>query len=307
MRIAVVGAGGVGGYFGLRLARGGADVTFLARGAHLAAMCAGGLSVEGAEPMHLAPVNATDDPSTVGPADYVLLAVKLWDSEAALRQMRPLVGPASTVVSFQNGVLKDDILRQAFGADRVLGGVAYISAAIERPGVIRQTGTRHRLVFGEMDGARSVRGEAFLEACLRGGIRAELSLDIRRELWEKYVFLVGVSAATTAMRTTIGPIREHPQTRALLTDVMREVVAVGRAHGVALTESCLEERLAFIDSLPAEMTSSMHHDLERGNRLEVRWLSGGVVELGAAVGVPTPLNRALADVLALHAAGRTER
>ena len=154
---------------------------------------------------------------------------------------------------------------------------------------------------------RSARAEAFLEACAKAGINAEISADIRREIWQKFVFLVALSATTTAMRSTIGPIRENQQTRAFLRDLMCEVVAVGRAHGVALAEDYADQRLAFADGLAHDMTSSMHHDLERGNPLEVRWLSGGVVELGAAKGVPTPLNRAVADILALHAGGKARR
>jgi 2-dehydropantoate 2-reductase len=161
-----------------------------------------------------------------------------------------------------------------------------------------------RLLFGEFDGSRSTRGLMFLEACLAGGIKAELSDNILREIWQKYVFLVGLSGTTTTIRMPIGPIRAHPQTRAFLLDLMREVVAVGRAHGVDLAEDYAEVRLQLADDVAYDMTSSMHHDLERGNRLEVRWLAGGVVELGQAKGVATPLNRAVADILALHAEGR---
>jgi 2-dehydropantoate 2-reductase len=163
-----------------------------------------------------------------------------------------------------------------------------------------------KLVFGEYDGARSVRAEALLEACRRAGIDAELSQDIRRAIWEKFVFLVGLSATTATVRLPIGPIRTHPQTRRFLLDTMREVVAVGRAQGVALTADYAENRLAFCDGLPAEMTSSMHNDLERGNRLEVAWLSGGVVELGQAADVMAPINRTVSDILALHADGTLE-
>ena len=303
MRIAVVGAGGLGGYFGARLCLGGADVHFIARGRHLQAMRDEGLRIEGPEPMHVARVHATDDVRTIGTADLVMLCVKLWDTEAALEQIRPLVGAHTAIVSFQNGVLKDRALQQAFGDERVMGGVGYVATTIDRPGVIRQTGPMQRLLFGELDSSRSARGEAFLEACLAGGIKAELSDDIRREIWQKFVFLVGLSGTTTTMRRTIGPIREHPQTRAFLLDVMREVVAVGRAHGVNLPADYAEVRLKLADDVAYDMTSSMHHDLERGNRLEVRWLAGAVVELGRAKGVPTPLNRAIADILALHAGG----
>lgn len=304
MRIAIMGSGGLGGYFGARLALGGADVHFIARGRHLQAMRSEGLRIAGPEPLHVQKVQATDQPAEVGVVDFVLLAVKLWDTEQAIAQMRTMVGPDTTVISFQNGVLKDDYLRAAFDARQVMGGVGYVATTIESPGVIRQTGPMQRLLFGEFDGSRSARGEALLAACRAGGINAELSTDILREIWQKFVFLVGLSGTTTTMRQTIGPIRSNPQTRAFLLDVMREVVAVGRAHGVALPEDFAEtSALQRADSVAPDMTASMHHDLERGNPLEVRWLSGGVVELGRAKGVPAPLNRAIADILALYANG----
>lgn len=308
MKIVVMGSGGVGGFYGGRLAHAGCDVTFIARGRHLAAMREHGLTIESEQQgdIHVPGVRVTDDPSTLEPADIVIIAVKLWDTEAAARAVKPLVGNATAVLSLQNGVIKDDILRREFGSDAVMGGVGYVGTHIARPGVIHQTGTLQRLVFGEYDGRRSARAEALLAALLRAGIAAELSSDIRRTLWEKYVFLVGLSATTATMRSTLGSIRANPQTRAFLLDLMRETVAVGRAHGVALPEDYAEQRLAFADTLASDMTSSLHHDLEHGNRLEVAWLSGGVVELGKAVNVPTPANRAVWDILALYADGRAQ-
>ncbi|HVK33917.1 MAG TPA: 2-dehydropantoate 2-reductase [Burkholderiaceae bacterium] len=304
MRIAMMGSGGLGGYFGARLCQGGAaEVHFVARGRHLQAMREHGLRIEGPAAVHIPRVSATDDPGEIGVVDFVLVGVKLWDTEAALEQMRPLVAPSTTIISFQNGVLKDQYLRAAFDASQLMGGVGYVATTIDQPGVIRQTGPMQRLIFGEFDGSRSPRGQRLLEACLAGGINAELSEYILREIWQKYVFLVGLSGTTTTIRKRIGPIREHPQTRAFLLDLMREVVAVGRAHGVDLEEDYAERRLKLADDVAYDMTSSMHHDLERGNRLEVRWLAGGVVELGHQKGVPTPLNRAVADILALHADG----
>ena len=305
MKIAMMGSGGVGGFFGGRLAKAGCDVTFIARGAHLEAMRANGLTIEN-EPqgnIHVPQVKATADPASIGPVDLVILSVKLWDTDAAARAIAPIVGPKTAVLSLQNGVIKDDILRGHFGPERVMGGVCYVATHISRPGVIHQTGTMQRAIVGEHDGRVSERARALHEALAASGVKAELSPDVRRAIWEKYVFLVGLSGSTTSMRSTLGPIRSNPRTRAFLHDLMREVVAVGRAHGVALPEDFADDRLAFGDSLPADMTSSMHHDLERGNPLEVDWLSGGVVKLGEAVGVPAPANRAVRDILALHAAG----
>jgi 2-dehydropantoate 2-reductase len=305
MKIAVMGSGGVGGYFGARLAMGGADVHFVARGAHLQAMRDNGLSVEGGpEPIRVPKINASESPAEIGVSDLVIFAVKLWDTEDALKLIKPLIGPNTTIISFQNGVLKDEYLTAAYDPKHVMGGVSYVATTVDRPGVIRQTGPMQRLVFGEFDGTPSRRAEAFLEACRRGGINAEIGPDIRRAIWEKFVFLSALAGATTTMRKTLGPIRENPQTRAFLLDLMREAVAVGRAEGVNLPQDFADQRLAFADTLPADMTSSMHHDLERGNRLESPWLAGAVVSIGRKRGVPTPLNRAVADILALHANGK---
>ncbi len=306
MRIAMMGSGGVGGFFGGRLAHAGYDVSFIARGAHLEALRRHGLTIENAPQgdIHVPKVRATDDPATLGPMDLVVLSVKLWDTEAAAEAIRPMVGPETGVLSLQNGVIKDDILRRVLGDPAVMGGVGYVATHIARPGVIHQTGTMQRIVLGEYDGRESPRAKFLHEALTKAGVKAELSADVRRAIWEKYVFLVGLSASTTTMRHPLGPIRENPQSRAFLHDLMRETVAVGRALGVSLPEDFADDRLAFADTLPRDMTSSMHHDLERGNRLEVRWLSGGVVDLGRKAGVETPLNRAVCDILALHAQGK---
>ena len=306
MKIAVMGSGGVGGFYGGRLANAGCEVHFVARGAHLAAMRDHGLTIENKEQgdIHVAKVNVTEDPASLGVADVVIIAVKLKDTEAAALAVKPIVGPHTAVLSLQNGVIKDDILRKHYSASQIMGGVAYVATHVARPGVILQVGAMQRIVFGEYDGKRSARSDALLAALLKAGIKAELSDDIRRTLWEKYTFLVGLSGTTTTMRSTIGPIRSNPRARAFLHELFKEVVAVGRAHGVALPADYADDRLKFGDSVPATMTSSMHHDLERGNPLEVEWLSGGVVTLGAAVGVPTPANRAVWDMLALYAEGR---
>jgi 2-dehydropantoate 2-reductase len=299
-----MGSGGLGGYFGAKLQQGGkADVQFIARGKHMEAMKAEGLRIDGPEPLHLPTVSVTDDPAKVGVVDVVWFCVKLWDTQKAIEQIRPMVGPHTAILSFQNGVLKDTYMREAFPANQVMGGVGYVATTIGSPGVIKQTGTMQRLVFGEFDNSQSARGLALLEACKAGGINAELSTNILREIWQKYVFLVGISGCTSTMRTTVGPIRSNPQSRAFLHDVMREVVAVALAHGVDIAPDFADSAMQRADTVAHDMTSSMAHDLQRGNPLEVRWLAGGVVELGKARGVPTPLNRAIADILAIYAEG----
>jgi len=308
VRIAVMGTGGVGGYFGARLAAGGHDVGFVARGRQLDALRAGGLRVRSPlGDLHLPEVRATADPAELGEVDVVLFGVKLWDTGAAAEQVRPLVRGGTAVVSFQNGVVKDDVLRRVLGAEHVLGGVCYVAARIAEPGVIEHGGPMQKLVVGEYGGAGSAHGStrvaALRDACRDGGIDVEVSADVERAVWEKFVFLVGLSATTSLVRSPIGPIRAQPGARAFLREVMDEAVRVARAQGVALPEDYADDRLAFVDTLPATMTSSMHHDLVTGNRLEVGWLSGDVVARGERLGVPTPANRVVADLLAVHAGG----
>ncbi|WP_428422476.1 ketopantoate reductase family protein [Methylibium sp.] len=304
MKIAVMGTGGVGGYFGARLAQSGCDVTFIARGAHLAAIRAHGLKVTSPlGDVHLADTRATDDPREIGPVDVVLFAVKLWDTESAVQAIRPLVGDDTAVISLQNGVVKDDMLMAALGEHAVVGGVCYIAASIAEPGVIAHSGTLQKLVIGEYGGSPSKRVQRFHDACRRAGIDTEISVDIGRTIWEKFVFLVGMSAATSSTRCPIGQVRSDPHARRLLANLLQEVVDVGAALGIQLDRDFAETRLRLCDQLPADMTSSMHRDLERGNRLEVQWLSGDVSRRGRSVGIPTPFNTAVHDILAIHAAG----
>ena len=306
MRIAILGSGAVGGYFGARLAAAGEAATFIARGRQLAALRERGLEIRSPRgDLHLQPVRATDDPASIGVVDVVLFTVKLWSTEEAGRQLVPLVGRDTAVISLQNGVDANPVLAGIVGREHLMGGLCYIAATLDRPGSVQHSGQMARLVFGELGGRRTRRAEAFLEACTRAkaGFDAELSNDIDRAIWEKFVFIVGLSGVTTLARRPIGPLRSDPDTRALLLDVMREAVAVGRAKGVALDADFADDRLAFMDTLPAQMTSSMHNDLERGNRLEVGWLSGAVARLGKEAGVPTPANRAVYAALKAYAGG----
>jgi 2-dehydropantoate 2-reductase len=307
MRIAMMGTGGVGGYFGGRMAASGCDVTFIARGRHLEAIRKQGLRIDSRDigDAIIDPADVTDNPADVGVMDCVIVAVKIWDTEEAGRAILPMVGPETTVLSLQNGVECDQTLARVVGTGHLIGGVAFIASSIREPGVIKHIGTMQRVVVGERAGGSSSRVEALYEVMLQAGITAEVSDDIERTIWEKFVFLVGLSATTTMLRTTLGPVRKNPDSRAFLLNIMRETVAVGRAKGIDLADDYAEDRLAFTAGLPVEMTSSMHHDLEAGNRLEVAWLSGAVARFGHELGVATPVNQSVWAALKTHAAPKS--
>jgi 2-dehydropantoate 2-reductase len=305
MKIAVMGAGGVGGYFGAKLAASGEEVHFIARGAHLEAIQNNGLQIYSANgDILLKPAHATSNPAAVGPVDLVIIAVKLWSTEQALRDAAPMVGFRTAVVSFQNGVVAVDAIADAYGKQRTLGGVAQIAALIEKPGVIRHSGTMAVLIVGELDGEPSVRTKAFVDACTKAGIQARVSDDIEKALWEKYVGLVALSGMTSLTRLPLGPIREDPDTRALAQQLMSEVVAVGKAKGVRLDSDLVDRVLRHVDGLPRQMVASMLGDLERGNRLELPWLSGGVVQMGKELSVSTPANSFVVAALKHYLNGR---
>jgi 2-dehydropantoate 2-reductase len=308
VKIAVVGTGGVGGYFGGRLAAAGNAVTFVARGAHLEAIQRNGLTIRSSRgDLHLDNVHAVESVLKIETVDLILIAVKLWDTEDIAQALRPVVEEGAAVLSLQNGVEKDEVLSRFLPTESILGGVCYISASIVSPGVIGHHGAIQRMAFGEYSGQESARTQTILEACRNAAIDAEISLNIERLIWEKFVFLVGLSGTTTSMRQTIGSIRQNPRTRSFLLDLMREVVDLGRSRGVDLSEDYAADRLDFCDSLPASMTSSMRADLERGNRLELPWLSGGVVRLGKDHDIGTPLNRAVSDILEPFVLGSVPR
>lgn len=304
MRIAIVGAGGVGGYFGARLAAAGADVTFIARGAHLAAMRRQGLTITSAlGDLTVSSVRATDDPASIGPVDYVIVAVKLYDSDAAAEVAKTLAGPRTAAVSVQNGVTGAESLVNAMGAERVFGGVAYIMAVIDKPGHIAHTGTMARLAFGELDGRASMRVESLVSALRKADVEVEASSDIRTTIWSKFALLAPLSGITALTRSPIGPIRTEAATRALYRAALDEVLAVAAAENVALPTGTAEKTMARIDQLPAEMGSSMLYDLLAGRRLELPWLSGAVARLGRVHGVPTPTHDFVVAALTLHASG----
>ena len=305
MKIAVIGAGGVGGAFGAALAKAGADVTFVARGAHLAAMRQNGLKIEGGRgETHIVPTQATDDPASIGPVDFVLFCVKLWDVESAGEHIRPLVGPNTAVIPLQNGIDAAERLIPILGVKAVMGGVAQISATMTAPGTIRQTGTFMRLVFGELTGGRSPRGDAFLALCKQAGFDATHSPAIQTDLWMKYILLATNSALTAATRLPFGKLRDDPDIAPLFEAGFAEVAAVGRARGVAIPDDAVAKMVQGTKVMPADMMASMAHDLIRGGRIELPWLSGKVVAMGRALGVPTPVHNVLHAVLKPYTMGK---
>jgi 2-dehydropantoate 2-reductase len=297
MKIAIFGSGGVGGYFGGRLAAAGEDVTFLARGAHLAAMQQDGLHI--ASPLgdvHLPKVQATDRPQAVGPVDVVLFTVKLYDVEASAAALGPMIGPDTVVITLQNGVDAMDMVAKHVGGDHVAGGAAYIVVVIDKPGRLRHT-TAQQLVFGERDGRRSDRLVAFERAGIRAGFQAQASNDVQSVLWTKFVRLATWSGMTTVTRSPMGVVRDTPATYDMMMAAIEEVIAVGKARGVTFPPDLMDGTLKLIKNFPAASKSSMLEDIERGRRLELPWLSGAVVRIGREVGVPTPIHQFITTIL----------
>ena len=293
MKIAAMGAGGVGGYFGARLQQAGHDVTFFARGRHLEAIRANGLKVESPHGDALLKVRVLEDPREAGVVDVVLFAVKLWDTEAAAEKLRPAVGPATAIIPFQNGVESIARLGKVFPEKSVLGGSAYIATRVKSPGVIEHTGEMSRLQFGPVLPSQKEKAEAFLAACREAKINAEIPEDIVRANWEKFVFLVAVSSATAVARAPLGVVRSDPDLRWLFEQTMRETWHLGRARGVALADDFVEARMKFADGLHAGMKASLAHDLENRGRLEAPWLCGAVARMSEEAGLDAPVNRAV--------------
>jgi 2-dehydropantoate 2-reductase len=303
MRIVIVGAGGVGGYFGGLLAASGVDVSFVARGAHLEALRTKGLRIESPNGnLHLATVDATDDPRTLRPADVVFFTVKLYDTESAAQLLSPLVGPESVVIPFQNGVESVDALVTLVGRPHVAGGTAYVWAVVSEPGTIRHTVTDH-LIFGELDGTRTPRLEQLLDACRVAGFQATLTDQIGVEIWSKFVHLAAFSGMTTVTRSPLGTLRDDPDLWAMSQAAVMEVMAVAHAKGIALPDHLFDQIVTNVQGLPAHAKSSMLQDLERGRPLELPWLSGAVVRLARELDVETPIHRFIATVLAPHVRG----
>jgi 2-dehydropantoate 2-reductase len=297
MRIAVYGAGAVGGYLGARLVAGGADVTLIARGAHLEALQARGLTIvtqDGDRSTHA--VRAVRDPADVGPVDIVLFLVKSYDTDEAAARLGPLIGPETGVISLQNGVDNEERIGAVIGTEHVLGGAAYILAAVVEPGLVRSGPAR--IVVGELQpGPPSERVRRFVEAARAGGVTAEASDDVRRLKWEKYVLLVAFSAVTAATQLTLGDIRASAAATAMLKAVMQEAWQVGRAFGVPLADDLVDRQFALILSQKDTEAASLRHDLVTGHRMELDALQGTLSRLGRETGVPTPWTDAAYAIL----------
>jgi 2-dehydropantoate 2-reductase len=302
VRIAVVGAGGVGGYYGALLRRSGQDVTFLARGRHLQAIQAGGLRIESTlgEPFVL-PVRASGTPADVGPVDLALFTVKSYDSAAAAAALPPMLAPGAAVLTLQNGVENVEVLAAAVGRGRVLGGLCQIFCHIAAPGVIRHTGGPRRVVLGELDGEITPRAEAAHAAFAAAGVPVELSRVILVDMWEKYLFISAQGGMTALTRMPVGVIRSTPAMFEMYLQVAEEVASVGRAHGVPIPSGERERVRRFAAALPPDAYSSLYNDLVTGRPMEVDALQGTVIRLGERYGVPTPNARAIYAALLPHA------
>jgi 2-dehydropantoate 2-reductase len=307
MHILVFGAGGVGGYYGARLVEAGYDVTFVARGRHAEAMAEGGLSVRSQRgDAHIAQPQVVADPADLAdPPDVALVCVKLMHTQDAARKLAPLAARGTAVCSLQNGVDRNEILAHHCGAHALLDATTQIGASIAEPGVIQHTGTMANLTYGAPDGRADARLDA-LDAALQDtaarthAFEARRSGDIRLDVWRKFTFLAPFAGLTARHRSPIGPLRERAATRRELAQLVAETVAVGRAAGIALPEDRATEVMAFVDALPAEMKSSMLHDLAAGKPLELDWLTGAVLRLGLRHGVATPANQVIQDALAAY-------
>jgi 2-dehydropantoate 2-reductase len=291
MRIAVIGTGGIGAPYGASLAKAGADVIFVARGAHLQAIRENGLRIEGDRgETHIRPARVTDDIAGIGTVDFVLSCVKLWDIENVGEKLRAIVGAQTAVIPLQNGVDAAERLTAILGREPVMGGMAFVTGTIVAPGIVRQTGAYQQMTFGELDGRLSERGKRLRDLCEAAAFEGVLSPDIMVPIWQKFILLVPLSGLNALTRLSLGKWREDPDLLALYEAALQETVAVGLAEGIRLPSDSVEKTLAMMRSMPPYHTTSMGNDLLRGNRLELPWFAGKVVELGRRHSVPTPVN-----------------
>ena len=304
MRFAVIGTGGVGGYFGASLLSGGEDVMFTARGAHLDAMKQQGLSVISSDTvLHVPPERCVGSPAEIGPVDVVLFCVKSYDTERTAAALAPLLRPSTVIISLQNGIDNEEKLKRLLPGSSVFGGVAYIYSTITRPGEVTVAAGPRKIVFGPVDGTPGERAtaSAICDACVRAGVTAEVPGDIVAALWKKFIFITGAGGITALTRLTLGEILAVDKTRDLLADAMRETDSVARAEGVIVEDHFVESVFDTLTRFANTTRSSLYYDLIRGKPLEIEALAGTVVRLGAVHGISTPVNRAVyASLLPYH-------
>ena len=300
MRVAVLGSGGIGGYYGALLTRGGHNVTFIARGEHLEAMRRRGLTVRTAEGESTIPVIAVADTGSIGPVDLVLFCVKSYDTEPASRALKPLMAGNTAVLTLQNGVDNVVAIADIVGAAAVLPGTVYVALQLAGPGVVLRTGGEGKIVFGELSGAVTERVQRIASAFEQSRIPHQVSTDINRVLWEKFLFIAGVGGVTALARSGIGPLLAGAESRLLLTTACEEITAIALGEGVPLPADAVDRVIQQAAALPPQWRSSMARDLEDGRRLEVEALSGAVVRRGLKLGVPTPIHRTIAACLSVH-------
>jgi 2-dehydropantoate 2-reductase len=303
MKIAIFGTGGVGGYFGGRLAQSGQDVTFIARGAHLAAIQESGLHVDSINGDFLIhPAAVTDSPQSIGAVDAVILATKGFHLDSAIEQMKPLVGEGTAILPLLNGMEHMDTLLARFGREHLIGGFCRLSVFIAAPGYIKHVGVPPYIAFGELDNSRSARVESLNKIFSNlQGVTAEVPADINAAMWEKFIFISGTSGVGAYTRQPIGEYRENPESRAMLIDAMNETAAVARARGIPLSENYVEETAKRVDLLPPAMLASMQKDMMEGRPSELNEQTGAVIRMGKAVNVPTPTHeRIYAKLLPLE-------
>jgi 2-dehydropantoate 2-reductase len=297
VKITVFGAGGVGGYFGGRLAAAGHEVAMVARGPHLAAIRERGLRIRSVKGDVTAAVPASDDPGDFGPCDVVLFCVKSYDTEAAASRLGPLLGENTAVVSLQNGIDNEEKIAAVVAPAHVVGGAAFIFSTIAEPGTVAHTGGPARLLFGEMNGARTSRVQELRAACRRAGIDADIPPDIRAVLWTKFAFICATAGMTAAVRLPLGDIRGCPDSWSMFRRIVAEVAALARAEGVPLGEDVVEQQVSFAAGLPPDSHSSLHHDLVTGRRMELEALHGTVVGRATKLDVPVPACEAVYAIL----------
>lgn len=307
MKIAAMAAGAVGAYFVARMAEAGHETFYIARGANLAAIKKNGLRIDSVNGnIHLPKPNVTDDPKSVGPVDIVIFAVKLWDTEQAATLAKPMVGPNTRVISLQNGIDSIERIAPILGAEQTVGGATYVFSVIESPGVIKQTSAQARMNFGRPDKKPDPLLDAFLAAAKAAKVDANIVPDIDRELWQKFILLTAMSGSTASLRSSVGPIVADPELRGFIRKLMEETWAVGKAKGVKIDPAYIDERMDFVvNKMDKNLKASMANDLERGNRLELDWLSGKVRALGRELGVATPAHDAVYTVLKLYRMGKS--